>query len=208
MANSDEIPDINPWSDPSDPKPFDISEREGLQLDRKRNYFQLSAVILLAVIGATIGWFLADERPDIVALIGGVVGVVLGTFVSGLVIMFYDYPYSRLQLLQIPDVPMTGLDHLYYQAQRAGWALLYLAFVTTLGWAYLFLVPQPAFPGFILISMFVAIPLVLILCRPRCPFCRFSLLFMWRKGVTPYHNYCPHCGAKFAANLDQKDDSK
>lgn len=74
-------------SSPEDTK-FVVSEQEGLQLHRGRNLFQLAALLILAAIGAIVGWFLSEDRPDLAALVGGVLGMIVGTFLSGFLLMF------------------------------------------------------------------------------------------------------------------------
>ena len=69
-----------------------VFEQEGLQLHYGRNLFQLIALLLFAVIGATIGWFQTEDWPAIAALIGGVLGMITGTFLSGLILMLVGPP--------------------------------------------------------------------------------------------------------------------
>jgi len=64
-----------------------VHEVEGLQLHAGRNLFQLAALVCFACIGAAAGWFLIDDRPDIAALVGAVLGAIAGTFLSGLILM-------------------------------------------------------------------------------------------------------------------------
>lgn len=75
---------------------FVVPEREGLQLHRSRNLFQLVSLLSVAAIGATIGWFLTDDRPDIAALVGGVLGMILGTFLSGFILMLMPAPTIKI----------------------------------------------------------------------------------------------------------------
>lgn len=75
---------------------FVVPEQEGLQLHRNRNLFQLASLLIFAAIGATIGWFLTDDRPDIAALVGGVLGMIAGTFLSGFVLMLMPAPTIKI----------------------------------------------------------------------------------------------------------------
>ena len=71
---------------------FVVPEEEGVQLHPRRNLFQLASLLVFAAIGATIGWFLTDNRPDLAALVGGVLGMIVGTFLSGFVLMLMPAP--------------------------------------------------------------------------------------------------------------------
>jgi len=55
------------------------SSAEGLQLHARRNLFQLTVLVVVASVGAVIGCSMTDDRPDLAALVGGVVGMVAGT---------------------------------------------------------------------------------------------------------------------------------
>jgi hypothetical protein len=68
------------------------SDPEGLQLHAGRNFFQLFSLLFFAVAGAVMGWFATDDRPDIAALIGGILGMIVGTFLSGFILMRVPAP--------------------------------------------------------------------------------------------------------------------
>ena len=68
------------------------SDGEGLQLHFARNLIQFAAVFVFAAVGSVIGWFLTDDRPDLAALAGGAVGMIVATFISGFVLMFFPPP--------------------------------------------------------------------------------------------------------------------
>jgi hypothetical protein len=63
------------------------ADREGLQLGLGQNLFQLASLVVCAAIGATTGWFMTDDRPDLAALAGSVLGMMAGTFLSGFALM-------------------------------------------------------------------------------------------------------------------------
>ncbi len=46
------------------------ADREGLQLGLGQNLFQLASLVVCAAIGATTGWFMTDDRPDLAAWLG------------------------------------------------------------------------------------------------------------------------------------------
>lgn len=76
----------------SEPRTGIVSETEGLQLHRRRNFFQLLWLIVFSGVGAMIGHSMTNNRPDLAAILGGLVGAVFGTFVSGLCLMFVPPP--------------------------------------------------------------------------------------------------------------------
>jgi hypothetical protein len=63
-------------------------DRDGLDLDRGRNVVQAVMAATAATVGAVIGYRLTDDEPWLAALAGAVAGICVGTFVSGLVLMF------------------------------------------------------------------------------------------------------------------------
>src|SRR5262245_10738611 len=66
---------------------FPVEFDGGLDRDRRRNMYQGMSVIVFMGIGATFGYLQVADRPDIAALAGAVVGKVVGTFLSGIVMM-------------------------------------------------------------------------------------------------------------------------
>lgn len=63
------------------------ADREGLQLGRAQNLFQLASLVGCAAVGAMTGWSMTNDRPDLAALAGSVLGVMAGTFLSGFALM-------------------------------------------------------------------------------------------------------------------------
>lgn len=53
----------------------------------RRNLLQALAVLVFMAIGAGGGYFTVEDRPDLAALVGAVLGMLAGAFVSGFVIM-------------------------------------------------------------------------------------------------------------------------
>jgi hypothetical protein len=176
----------------------DLSEREGLQLDRRRNLFQLASGTLLAVIGAFIGFYTTDDRSDLAALIGGTTGMVSGVFISGLALMVYDYPYSRY-LFIIPRVRMTGLDHLKLQRERIGRMLNFLFLVLVLAWTFELITHQRVVFIIGVVGSLLSLLVVVWAFRPRCPFCQATLALSW-KGLM-IGRYCSECGMEFASTI-------
>jgi hypothetical protein len=93
---------------------YAVSGAEGLQLHANRNLFQLTALIVVASIGAVIGWSMTDDRPDLAALVGGILGMIVGTFLSGFVLM----------LIPPPAVSVTLTDFARkYRAMKRRWVV-------------------------------------------------------------------------------------
>ncbi len=67
----------------------------------RRNLVQALAVLVFIAVGAVIGSLLVDDRPDLAALVGAVIGMVLGTFGSGFILMLLPPPRINLTQLQI-----------------------------------------------------------------------------------------------------------
>jgi drug/metabolite transporter (DMT)-like permease len=65
---------------------------DGIDLNRRRNYMQLAAGASVAVGGAVLGFCNADERSDLAAIAGALLGFVAGIFLAGLAIMFRPAP--------------------------------------------------------------------------------------------------------------------
>ncbi len=101
MGNTDTTSRITTPTAASDDDTFVVEEREGLQLHSKRNVLQLGAVLASVAVGAIIGYFLTDERPDLAALAGGVVGMLFGAFVSGFILMHLPTPTVTMTLGEI-----------------------------------------------------------------------------------------------------------
>jgi hypothetical protein len=182
----------------------DLSEREGLQLDRKRNLFQLASGALLAVIGVFIGFYTTDDRYDLAALIGGTIGLVLGVFVSGFVLMVFDYPFSKY-LVIIPKTFMTGLDHLRLQEKRCGRMLSYLLLVLLPGWMFALISNQRVVFILVMAGSLLSLLVVVWAFRPRCPFCQATLALSW-KGLM-IGRYCSECGMEFASTITSSKSS-
>ncbi|HVX12033.1 MAG TPA: hypothetical protein VHC22_12695 [Pirellulales bacterium] len=68
----------------------------GLDLDRRRNYFQLAAGALAAACGAVIGFCTADKWSGLAATLGAFLGFVAGIFLAGFVLMFQ--PASKISV--------------------------------------------------------------------------------------------------------------
>jgi len=100
-ATSENI-DVRPHDATTFPKAdstrYALPDAEGLQLHAKRNLFQLTALVVVASVGAVIGWSMTDNRPDLAALVGGVVGMVVGTFLSGFVLLLVPPPSVSVTL--------------------------------------------------------------------------------------------------------------
>ena len=62
----------------------------------RRNLVQLLTVLAFVAVGAVIGSFMTPNRSDLAALVGAVLGMVLGTCLSGFVIMLL--PPQRIRL--------------------------------------------------------------------------------------------------------------
>jgi hypothetical protein len=176
----------------------DVSEREGLQLDRRRNLLQLASGTLLAVIGVFIGFYTTDDRYDLAALIGGTIGLVLGVFVSGFVLMVFDYPFSQY-LVIIPKTFMTGLDHLRLQKDRCGRILSYLLLVLLPGWMFALITNQRFVFILVMAGSLPSLLVVVWAFRPRCPFCRATLALSW-KGLK-IGRCCSECGMEFTSTI-------
>lgn len=73
-------------------------DREGLQFGRAQNLFQLASLVVCAAVGAMTGWFMTDDRPDLAALAGGVLGVMAGTFLSGFALMLIPWATTSVSL--------------------------------------------------------------------------------------------------------------
>jgi len=61
---------------------------EGLDLGLRVNLFQAVAILACSGVGACLGYQLTDDASWLAALAGGVIGMVLGAFASGFVLMF------------------------------------------------------------------------------------------------------------------------
>ncbi len=55
------------------------------------NVFQAVFIFVCAVLGAAVGWlgFGSTADPKVAALIGGIIGMVAGLFISGIALMIY-----------------------------------------------------------------------------------------------------------------------
>jgi hypothetical protein len=69
---------------------------EGLDLGLRANLFQAVAILACSGVGACIGYQLTDDAPWLAASAGGLLGMVLGAFASGFVLMFR--PRRRITL--------------------------------------------------------------------------------------------------------------
>lgn len=67
----------------------------------RQNLVQAMVVLLFMVVGAGVGYFTVDDRPDLAAIAGAVVGMSLGTFLSGSILMLWPSPRIKLTGLQI-----------------------------------------------------------------------------------------------------------
>jgi len=65
-------------------------------LSRRSNLFQASMALTGSAVGGLVGFGLTDDRPELAALAGGAVGLILATFISGLVLMCL--PRRRISL--------------------------------------------------------------------------------------------------------------
>jgi len=104
MANTDTTHGPTPpqsATETSSDETFVVSDREGLQRDSKRSLAQLAAIIVFSAAGAVIGSFMTNNRPDLAALAGGILGMIVGTFVSGFVLMLLPTPIKTMTLRQI-----------------------------------------------------------------------------------------------------------
>lgn len=77
---------------------YAVSDAEGLQLHAKRNLFQLTALVFVASVGALIGWSMTDNRQDLAALVGGLLGMVVGTLLSGFILLLVPPPFVSVTL--------------------------------------------------------------------------------------------------------------
>lgn len=90
-------PHLADWPDSkADTTRYEISDAEGLQRHPTRNLFQLAALLIVAAVGAVIGWSMTDDRPEIAACVGGVIRMVIGTLVSGFVLLLFPPPSLSL----------------------------------------------------------------------------------------------------------------
>ncbi|MCA9193335.1 MAG: hypothetical protein KDB03_16300 [Planctomycetales bacterium] len=80
---------------------FVVPKSEGLQLHLNHNLFQLVSLLIVASTGATIGWCVTDDRPDIALLVGGVLGAIVGTFLSGIYLMLMPSPTIRITAQEV-----------------------------------------------------------------------------------------------------------
>jgi hypothetical protein len=85
----------------SSARKYVLSAKEGNQFQLGRNLFQAGAVLLFAAVGAIVGYFATNDRPDMAALFGGVLGMTVGTFLSGFVLMLRPPPPAMLTLAEI-----------------------------------------------------------------------------------------------------------
>lgn len=91
----------NEADDAGNGRKYAATVKEGLRLHGGRNLFQAVALLAFAAVGAITGYSLTDDRPDLAALVGGVLGAILGTFLSGFVLMFVSPPASMFTLSEI-----------------------------------------------------------------------------------------------------------
>ena len=63
--------------------------QEGLDLNRRRNTLQATAAIVCALIGGSLGPSLVTEGRFLAAICGAFIGLVIGTFIAGFVLMLW-----------------------------------------------------------------------------------------------------------------------
>lgn len=95
-----------------------------LTLSLRHNLVQGLAVIAFMGVGALIGFLTVKQRPDIAALIGAFLGMVVGTFLSGFLIMLLPPPKIRVTRRQI--------QRKYAQARKRLWITVTVALLLTI----------------------------------------------------------------------------
>jgi hypothetical protein len=160
-------------------------------------------VIAFAIVGGLVGASLTDDRPNLAALAGGFIGAVAGTFLSGFILMLYDYRYWP-NPFRIPAVSMSGTQHLNCQRARvAQWtACGVLLFMLSVPFCLIANLPQGMiYSGATTMGLTI---LAALLLRPRCPFCEHTLSLTW-KGLR-LGRFCSHCGKEFSAPMNREGE--
>ncbi len=155
----------------------------------RRNLAQALTVLLFMGVGAEIGFFVVNDRPDLAALVGAILGMIAGTFLSGFVIMLL--PPHRIQLTR------SQIQRKYIACRKRFWIagtvavlmLVALPFVigkfaresTDLAWLLCM-----GWPLATVAACVYAKGLAQRLRELRCPQCSVPLRIFWKT--------CPQCG--------------
>jgi hypothetical protein len=176
--------------------PHDIPRT--IDLRSTPNAFQASAILFLSFVGAIVGYHAVHIGKWIAAAGGGVVGMVIATFVGGFILMFMP-PQA---------VPTITMDE--WLAKFRTWrrrltftASLCVCWIgLALAWHYLTLPNNTTLVVSWSVLMFVlyVVPhyYVHVLRQCRCPMC--DQLFGYRGAFARYPHCCQHC--RFTVNRD------
>jgi len=88
------------FDSPIEPR-FAFDTQHGLQLQRGRNLVQAAVVLAFAVAGAILGFLATDDHPEIAAIGCAVLGMAVGTLLSGVALLFIPPPPAMLTLGEI-----------------------------------------------------------------------------------------------------------
>ena len=170
----------------------DIPRRIDLRLSA--NLFQASLILVASLVGALVGYLAVVDERWIGAAGGGVLGMIVATFISGFVLMFFPQKIVTIEL------------HAYIKKYRRIRRRLTILVSFYVVWAAVLLLALPflAFPVTDTVIALLSLPMcvcyalqmyhVLVLDLWRCPSCNH--LFRRRGPFARYPHYCDNCGYK------------
>jgi hypothetical protein len=156
-----------------DERKYELSDAEGLQLHAGRNLWQAASLVLFAIVGVAVGSSLKFPRPELAALAGGVIGAVVGTFLSGLVLMLVPPQAAKVSLAEVQAIYRSRMRRMYLSFAVAIAIIAVVAALVKFG-------PRGnAFEWF----FFAALPFI---------------LYANQLGFQLKNWKCPNCGQRFA----------
>jgi hypothetical protein len=162
-----------------------------IDLRPSANVFQASLILVVSVIGALIGFQMVADGRWIAAACGGVVGMIVATFVSGFILMFLPQTIPRIEI----QTSINKYRNLRRRLTLLAWCYVIWAAIAV-GWLALSL-PMNAWPISVWsFLMFVCYVLLRYSARVldlwRCPKC--DQLFGRRGAFARYPHCCRNCG--------------
>jgi hypothetical protein len=169
--------------------PHDIPRT--LDLRSAPNLFQASAIGLLSCVGAIVGYRAVDVGQWIAAAVGAIVGLIVATFISGLILMF----------MASQAVPTITIDqwmakfHAWRRRLRLTTSVCLCWIGIGFAWYYLKL-PTSTWliaSWSVLMVVFYVVPHYYVRCLRlcRCPNC--DELFGYRGAFARYPHRCRSC---------------
>jgi hypothetical protein len=171
-----------------------------IDLRATTNVFQASAIVLLSILGAIVGYHAVGVGQWFAAAGGGIVGMVVATFISGLVLMFTP-PQA------VPTITMDAWIA-KYRTWRRRFTFATVLCICWIGiafaWHYLRFPTSSLLIAFwsVLMFVFYAVPHSYVhgLRQCRCPSC--DEVFGFRGAFARYPHCCRNCNFTVALTCE------